>query len=199
MAGEVSSLLHGKLRRGKTPLYVALVFAVVSVIFMIASLSTYWYHNVYSIPFGISLDTKYYWTYAIVNSQKENYTGQEVKTVFEVCLSFLVIGLVAWLAFLVLVLLRFANRNYFNQGWIVGTVAILLMVISFLAFLGITEAFKKGTQGCNSGPCKSFRGSESAIGDNWHVSWGPGPGWWLLLVAIGSSAVATASMYKLPA
>jgi len=130
-----------------------------------------------------------------------------VWNVFKACQALVVVGLIlAILLVFVLVLFMFArirNKFIFVCGmtptrWIVifhGIVLLLLLVVGFLVFLGITDAFEHELTTCTEGPCRKFMDSittpepqeviDGVLSDiTTRFQWGPDAGWWLLLVSI---------------
>jgi hypothetical protein len=78
-----------------------------------------------------------------------------------------------------------------------GILIVISVVIAFLAWTGITQAFATDIPNCVSGPCLKFVDSETSVSQatagtiTRDVSWGPAAGWYLVLACIPVSIVFT--------
>jgi len=78
-----------------------------------------------------------------------------------------------------------------------GILIVISVVIAFLAWTGITQAFASDIPNCTTGPCLKFVDSETSsttVAGNIQVrdiAWGPAAGWYLVLACIPVSIVFT--------
>jgi len=78
-----------------------------------------------------------------------------------------------------------------------GILIVISVVIAFLAWTGITQAFAADIPNCVSGPCLKFVDSETSVYASStntitrDVSWGPASGWYLVFACIPVSIVFT--------
>jgi hypothetical protein len=89
-----------------------------------------------------------------------------------------------------------------------GILIVISVVIAFLAWTGITQAFASDIPNCITGPCLKFVDSETSSTANTagvvtrDVSWGPAAGWYLVLACIPVSIiftiVVTLNKYPIP-
>jgi len=89
-----------------------------------------------------------------------------------------------------------------------GILIVISVVIAFLAWTGITQAFANDIPNCITGPCLKFVDSESnstitALGTEVRdIAWGPTAGWYLVLACIPVSIlftiVVTLNKYPIP-
>jgi hypothetical protein len=90
-----------------------------------------------------------------------------------------------------------------------GMLIVISVVIAFLAWTGITQAFANDIPNCITGPCLKFVDSESnsTLNDDGSItvrdiSWGPTAGWYLVLACIPVSIlftiVVTLNKYPIP-
>jgi hypothetical protein len=127
-------------------------------------------------------------------------TTPTVTSIFRVSTAFVLIALILSLTISViqLIFLNFYVRNKLlyllgmSSTRIALIAASLLVIVStiiaFLAFLGISAAFKIDQPSCSEGPCRDFSTSVTSIFDNGPVKsvtrWGPDAGWYITLVSI---------------
>lgn len=127
-------------------------------------------------------------------------TMPTVTSIFRVSTAFVLIALILSLSISViqLIFLNFYVRNKLlyllgmSSTRIALIAASLLVVVSatiaFLAFLGISAAFKIDQPSCSEGPCRDFSTSVTSIFDDGPVKsvtrWGPDAGWYITLVSI---------------
>jgi hypothetical protein len=112
--------------------------------------------------------------------------------------AFVLIGLI--LSFIVAVILLIfvfdpiRNKVIFSFGMSLTRLILLAFVlltlasviIAFLGFVGLTNAFKADQPECNDGPCRTF---SSSVTSNYGTSskleeWGPQAGWYVVLSSI---------------
>ena len=119
-------------------------------------------------------------------------------SIFKLAQAFDLIALVlSFITAVVLVLFMFdaiRNKIIFAFGMTVTRMiviahvllALFAVVISFLGFLGITEAFKEDQDVCTEGPCRKFVDSvRSEYGNEVQLNeWGAGPSWYVTLASI---------------
>jgi len=112
--------------------------------------------------------------------------------------AFVVIALLlAFITSTILVVFLFdpiRNKVIFALGMTVTRVVLVLfvvlalisVVIAFLGFLGITEAFKEDQDSCSEGPCRKFIDEvQSEVGTSVQLNeWGAGAGWYITLASI---------------
>jgi len=189
--------------------YGAIGCAVVGLGLSIGALAVHWYAIIIS-GYGIEYEERLYWNKVVMTGSggedsSESYGdhNQNVKKNMDACLAFLVLGFAATLVFLAL----FSLQSFRGTGDVnrlpfgIVLAATVLTFISFFAFMGMPSSFKK--DGCGNGsdssdsgasPCTSLFGSVSELGAT--MTWGPGPGWFLALVAAIFLAVASGVSYK---
>jgi len=85
-----------------------------------------------------------------------------------------------------------------------GILIVISVVIAFLAWTGITQAFATDIPNCISGPCLKFVDSETSVTGTItrDLSWGPAAGWYLVLACIPVSIlftiIVTLNKYPIP-
>ena len=100
---------------------------------------------------------------------------------------------------------RFRDKLIFSIGAtllrniivVSGILIVISVVIAFLAWTGITQAFASDIPNCVSGPCLKFVDSETSVTVTngviitRDIAWGPQAGWYLALACIPVSIVFT--------
>jgi len=100
---------------------------------------------------------------------------------------------------------RFRDKLIFSIGAtllrniivVSGLLIVISVVIAFLAWTGITQAFSSDIPNCVSGPCLKFVDAETSvtvtngITITRDIAWGPQAGWYLALACIPVSIVFT--------
>lgn len=141
----------------------------------------------------------------------EYSSSSALRSTFKLCQAFVLIGLILSGLLAIFLILAFAdsirNRLLFAVGMNVVRLALLVlalfilisMIIAFLGFIGITNAFSDDQAGCVRGYCRRFADDTKAdLGTNTvlingvatpldvtqSVTFGPNAGWYLVLACI---------------
>jgi autotransporter-associated beta strand protein len=128
----------------------------------------------------------------------QSNTNPSIFSTFKLSQAFVLIALILSFA-LAVVLAVFLldpirNKAIFALGMtltraillVAGLLLVASVIIAFLGFLGISEAFKRDQSGCTEGPCRTF---SSSVTSNYGSSskleeWGPQAGWYVVLSSI---------------